>query len=145
MLAKLSHCHYKRITIEGIFCVDSRVAEHIFLDYTYFLSYRPSIDPNNCTLLGDKSRCNIAGHGKSIFTMIRCLVLVRNTVYIPCLWLPIYSTQRHRTQPGFTYYDDDTIGNLLLFLTIVIDVESTTGNIFSFRPISLTLRDRKLD
>ena len=77
--------------------------------------------------------------------MIGRLILVRNTLHVPSLRVPLYSTQRHHTQPGCTYYYDDTIGNLLLFPTMVIDMDSTIEKIVSFRPIGCTLRDRKLD
>ena len=53
--------------------------------------------------------------------------------------------QNHRTEPGFAYYENDTTGNLLTFPTMVIDVDSATDNIISFRPISRALRDRNLD
>ena len=47
--------------------------------------------------------------------------------------------QHHCTQPVYAYYDNDTVGNLLLFPTMVIDVESTTNNVVSFRPIGRAL------
>ena len=117
----------------------------MFPDYYYFLSNRPSTDPNYYALLGDDSRSNISGRGTAVFTMNGRLVLVHNTLHIPSLWAPLYSTQCRRTQPGCTYYNDDTFGNVLLFTTMVINRDSTTDNIVSFRPIDRTLRDRKLD
>ena len=103
------------------------------------------MEPNDYALLNDNSGSKISGHGTAVFTMNRCYVLVHNALHIRSLRASIYSTQRHCTQPGCAYYDDDTVGNLLLFATMVIDVESTTDNIFSFRPIGRALRDRKLD
>ena len=41
-LDKLGHFHYKRITTEVECCVDSVETEHMFPDYTSFLSYCPS-------------------------------------------------------------------------------------------------------
>ena len=64
-----------------------------------------------------------------------CFVLVRNALHVPYIQVPLYSMQRHHTQPGCAYYNDDTVGNLLLFPTMVINVDSTTENIVSFRPI----------
>ena len=74
-----------------------------------------------------------------------CLVLVRNDLHVPSLGALLYSTQRHRTHTGYVYYDDNTVGNLLFFPTMIIDVESTTDNIFSFRTIGCTLMDRIID
>ena len=59
-------------------------------------------------------------------------VLVRNKLHIPSIRASLYSPQRHRTQPVCAYYDGDTAGNLLLFPTMVIDVDSATNNIVSF-------------
>ena len=140
-LASLGHCRYSRNTTYGECCVDSGSTEHMFLDYSSFLSYCPSTYPNDYALLGDESCSNIAGHGTAVFTMNGCYILVRNALHVPSLWAPLYSTQSHRTQPGCAYYDDDTIGNLLLFPTMVINVDSTTDNIVSFRPIGRSLRD----
>ena len=114
-------------------------------DYTSFLYYCPSTDPNNYTLLGDESLFNIASCGTAIFTMNGRLVLFLNAPHIPSLRAPLYSTKRHRTQLGCAYYNEDNVGNLFLFSTMVIDVDSTTDKIFSFRPIGRTLRECKLD
>ena len=60
------------------------------------------------------------------------LVLVRNALHVPSLQSPLYSTQRHPTQPGCAYYSDNTVVNLPLLPTMVIDVDSTTDNTVSF-------------
>ena len=117
----------------------------MFPEYSYFLSYRLLADPNDYALLGDEYGSNIAGHRNSIFLMNRLLVLVRNALHAQSLRAPLYSTHRHHTQPGCTYYNEYTVVNLLLLPTMVIDVDSTTDNIFSFQPIGRTLRDRKID
>ena len=57
--------------------------EHMFPDSSSFLSYRPSTEPNDYTLLGDKSQSNIAGCGTAVFSMNICLVLVRNSIHAP--------------------------------------------------------------
>ena len=71
----------------------------MFPDYSSFLSYRTSTDPNDYALLGDESRSNIAGRGTSVFIMNWRFVLVCNALNFPSLWAPLYSTQFHRTQP----------------------------------------------
>ena len=58
-------------------------------DYTSFLSYRPSTDPNNYSLLGDKYPSNVYFHGTAVFMMNGRLVLVRNTIHVPSLWVPL--------------------------------------------------------
>ena len=113
--------------------------KHMFPDYSSFLVYHPSTDPNDYALLGGNSHSNIAGNGTAVFTMNGRYVLVRNALHAPYLLVPLYSTQHHRTQPGCTYYGNDTVVNLLLFPTMVIDVESTTNNVVSFRPIGRAL------
>ena len=74
-----------------------------------------------------------------------CPILFHNTPHAPSLRSPLYYTHRPHTQPVCEYYDDDTVDNLLLFTKMVIDVEYVTENIVSFRLISCTLRDRKID
>ena len=108
--------------------------EHMFPDYPSSLSYRPPLDPNNYALLGDKSQFNITERGTVVFTMNRRYVLVRNALHVPYLHTTLYTTQHHHTQPGCSYYNNYTVGNLLLFPTMVINMESTTKNIVSFRP-----------
>ena len=117
----------------------------MFLDYYSFLSYHPPMEPNNYALLGDEYISNISVRGTAVFTMNGHLILVCNSLHSPSLQAPLHSTQRCCTQPGCAYYDYDTVGNILLFPTMVINVESTTDNIVSFFPISRTLRDRKLN
>ena len=98
----------------------------MFSNYYSFISYHPSTDPNNYALLDDKYQLNIAGRRNAVFSMHEFLVLVCNYLHVPSLRAPIYSTQRHINQPGFTYYDDNAAENLVLFPTMVIDVDSTT-------------------
>ena len=85
-------------------------------DYSSFLSYRPSTDPKDYALLGDESRSNIDGRGNAVFSMSGHLVLIRNSLCVPSLRAPLYSTQRHRAQPGYAYYYNDTVGNLIISL-----------------------------
>ena len=107
----------------------------MFLYYSSLLSYCPSTDPNDYALLRDVSWSKMSGHGTAIFTMNGRSVLVCNKLHIPSIRASLYSPQRHRTQPVCAYYDGDTAGNLLLFPTMVIDVDSATNNIVSFWPI----------
>ena len=58
------------------------------------------MDPNDYAFLGDESRYNITGRGTSVFNMKGRYVIVRNAPHVPSVWSPIYSTQRHRNQPG---------------------------------------------
>ena len=117
----------------------------MFHDYSSFLYYRPSMDPNDYALPGDKSRSNIYGCGTTIFNMKGLYIIVRNALHVPSLRAPLSSTQRHQNQLGCTYYDYDTVGNLLLFPTMVIDMDLTTDNIVSFHPIRHTLQNCKLN
>ena len=116
----------------------------MFPDYTSFLFYHPSMDPNNYSLLCYESQSNIDGRRTAVFPINGRLILFRNALHDPSLQEPFYSKQRHRTQPGCAYYDDETVGNLLLFPIMFIDVDSTTDNIFILCPISRTLSYRKL-
>ena len=106
--ASLGHFRYRRNTTDGECCVKSGATEQMLPDYFSFLSYRPYMDPNNYALLRDEYRSNIAGRGTAVFTMNGHYVLVRNALHAPSLWVPLYSAQRHRTQPGCAYYDNDT-------------------------------------
>ena len=98
-LASLVHCCNSRNTTYGECCVDSGSTEHMFPDYSSFLSYCSSMYPNDYALLGDESCSNITGRGTTIFMMNRSYVLFRNTLHVPSIRTPLYSTQRHHTQP----------------------------------------------
>ena len=117
----------------------------MFPNYSYLLYYCPYTDPNEYDLLGDESQSNITEHVTAIFSMDGRLILVCNTLHVPSLREPLYSTLRHCTQSGCAYHNDNTVGNLLLFPTTVINVEYSTDNIVNFRPIDCTLSNRKLD
>ena len=65
----------------------------MFPDYSSFLSYRTSTDPNDYALLDDESQSNIYVRVTAVFTMNGRLVLVRNALHVSPLWAPLYSTQ----------------------------------------------------
>ena len=58
-------------------------------DYTYFLSYHPSMEPSGNTILGDNTNSNISGRGTTTVELNIQIILIWYVLHVYTLKVPL--------------------------------------------------------
>jgi hypothetical protein len=82
-----SHLHKMRIALkqddEAVCCADSGATNHMFSDYSTFISYHKC--SNKTVKLGNSTELPILGYGTAKFSLNGKIIMVRNALHVPGL------------------------------------------------------------
>eukprot|EP00804_Cyclotella_cryptica_P014487 CCRYP_004816-RA/>CCRYP_004816-RA protein AED:0.72 eAED:0.72 QI:0/-1/0/1/-1/1/1/0/939 len=122
---------------------DSGATDHMFPDYSAFLSYRRQ--SNRFVTLGDTTKLPILGEGSAKVKLNGKVIILRRCLHVPDLRNPLYSLRQHRKMPGCGTYSDFDHGAFILFPRFTLQIDDTVDNIISYEPIGNSAPNVKID
>jgi hypothetical protein len=114
ILPKSGHC----FTV-----ADSGATNHMFSDKSAFISYK--LVRNLQVRMGNNLFLLVLGLGLAIISLNGQWVLVRNTLHMPGLVVPLYSLRAHCVQPGCSFFGASGVGILVYFPIFVLTVDTS--------------------
>jgi hypothetical protein len=99
-------------------------------DKSAFISYKRI--SNLQVRMGNNSYLPVLGHGTAIISLNRQRVLVRHTLHVPGLAVPLYSLRAHLKQPGCGFIGTSDSGMLVYF---VLSVDTSSNCHLSYKPL----------
>jgi hypothetical protein len=114
ILPMLGHC----FTV-----ADSGATNHMFPDKSAFISYR--LVTNLQVRMGNNSFLPVLGRGLVIISLNGQRILVRNTLHMPGLVVPLYTLRAHFVQPSCSFIGASSVGILVYFPTFVLTVDTS--------------------
>ena len=121
---------------EAVCCADSGATNHMFSDYSTFISYHKC--SNKTVKLGDSTELPILGYGTAKFSLNGKIIMVRNALHVPGLTDSLYSLRQHRFMEGCGFFSHHDSGAFLLFPTFTIKVDDSVDCLLNFKAIGKT-------
>ena len=114
-------------------CADSGVSEDMLPDCFTFKTY--CLPLNSYATLGDTTKIIIEVIGTTIYTLNGKTIITRNAIHVPALCSPLYSLRKYCQIPGWGVYSSYKYGSYLFFPDLILLVEDSYDNIFSYHPM----------
>jgi hypothetical protein len=102
---------------------NSGATNHMFPDKSTFISYR--LITNLQVWMGSKSFLPVLGRGLAVISLNGQRILVRNTLHVPSIVVPLYSLRAHFAQPGCSFIGAFGVGILVYFPTFISSVNTS--------------------
>ena len=112
---------------------DTGATDHMLPDKSAFISYKRI--SNLQVRMGNNSYLPVLGHGTAIISLNRQRVLVRHTLHVPGLAVPLYSLRAHLKQPGCGFIGTSDSGMLVYFPSFVLSVDTSSDCHLSYKPL----------
>ncbi len=112
---------------------DTGATDHMFPNKSAFISY--NLVSNLQVCMGNNAYIPVLGHGTPIITLNGKRILVRNTLHVPGLVVPLYSLRAHLTQRGCGFIKTNELGMLVYFPQVVLSVDMSSDCHLSYKPI----------
>ena len=112
---------------------DTGATDHMLPDKSAFISYKRI--SNLQVRMGNNSYLPVLGRGTAIISLNRQRVLVRHTLHVPGLAVPLYSLRAHLKQPGCGFIGTSDSGMLVYFPSFVLSVDTSSDCHLSYEPL----------
>jgi hypothetical protein len=115
---------------------DTSATDHMVPDHSAFISYK-SVHGLQVRM-GNNSFAPILGHGTAIILLNGQRLLIQNVLYVPGLWVPLYSLCTHLCQVGCGFLGSYETGMHIYFPGIVLTVDTSLDCHLSYKPLGKT-------
>jgi hypothetical protein len=109
---------------QGLVVANTGATNHMLLDASVFISYKRVMDLS--VRMGNKCFVPVLGRGTAVFALNGKRVLVRNTLDVPGLALPLYSLWTHLHQRGCGFIGTFEDGFHVYFPSFVLSVDMSS-------------------
>jgi hypothetical protein len=121
-----SHAH-------GLVVADTGTTDHMLPDASAFISYKQVMDVSIC--MGNNSFALVLGWGTAVFSLNGKQVLVRNTLHVPGLAVPLYSLRAHLHQRGCGFIGTFEDGFHIYFPSSILSVDMSSDCHLTYKPL----------
>jgi hypothetical protein len=112
---------------------DTGATDHMLPNKSAFISHKAIF--NLQVWMGKKSFIPVLGCGSAVVSLNGQPVLIRNTLHVPSLVVPLYSLHTHLTHCGCSFYGAYEAGMLVCFPTFVLTVDMLSDCHLSYVPL----------
>jgi hypothetical protein len=107
--------------VQGLMVANTGATDHMLPDASAFISYKRVTDLS--VRMGNNSFVPVLGLGTAVFALNGKRVLVRNTLHVPGLAVPLYSLRAHLHQRGCGFIGTFEDGFDVYFSSFVLSVD----------------------
>jgi hypothetical protein len=112
---------------------DTGATDHMLPDKSAVISYKRIF--NLQVRIGNNSYLPVLGRGTAIISLNHQWVLVRHTLHVPGLAVPLYSLRAHLKQHGCGVIGTSDSGMLAYFPSFVLSVDTSSNCHLSYEPL----------